>query len=298
MCAQSAITIHSNDLASNALLDAVEIGMRNAVTTDSDRLTPLIATACSHHLMSGGQRVRARLALHAGLALGVSRQTCVILATACELLHNASLIHDDLQDQDRLRHGVPTIWSMYGSDAAICAGDLMLASAYGCLSQVDETHLLPALLGRMLARTTSAIHGQCADLSLQARTGDDVTTYKNIAIAKSGALLSLPTELALVAANQTQYLALARAAAEAFAVGYQIVDDIDDVEKDRGVNDVPRSLNVVLLLQKAGHGEAAEEVARDLGLRHFEVAMNAAQQLPKESGDLLVVLARQWSARL
>lgn len=66
MCAQSAITIHSNDLASDALLDAVEIGMRNAVTTDSDRLTSLIATACSHHLMSGGQRVRARLALHAG----------------------------------------------------------------------------------------------------------------------------------------------------------------------------------------------------------------------------------------
>ena len=76
----------------------------NAPSVIPQATTATTATAADvgrYHLKSGGQRMRARLALHASVALGLSQADAVSIAAAVELLHNASLIHDDLQDRDR-----------------------------------------------------------------------------------------------------------------------------------------------------------------------------------------------------
>ncbi|MBV5277060.1 polyprenyl synthetase family protein, partial [bacterium] len=70
---------------------------------------PATLRAARYHLEAGGQRVRARLALHACEALGVVGDQSVRLAACVELLHNASLVHDDLQDKEKLRRGLPTV---------------------------------------------------------------------------------------------------------------------------------------------------------------------------------------------
>ncbi len=245
------------------------------------------AQAAAYHLASGGQRVRARLALSAGLALGLCKPSALCLAAAAELLHNASLVHDDLQDRDALRHGQQAVWVKCGASVAICAGDLMLSAAYAALCGIEELHTLPALLAVVHERVASAIAGQCADLGQATSAVDNVAAYKRIALAKSGALLSLPLELALLASGHGVWAKQAREAAEAFSVGYQVVDDLADVQRDGESG----ALNIVIVLQHAGFGDQAPAQACQFGLEHLSLAIALANQLPLESGALLMELS-------
>lgn len=81
-----------------------------AATTADD----IAMSAAIYHLKSGGQRLRAKLALHTSVCVGLSEEDGFSLAATAELLHNASLIHDDLQDRDRSRRGRGTVWVVYG----------------------------------------------------------------------------------------------------------------------------------------------------------------------------------------
>ena len=216
-------------------LTQVEARMRLALHLDRP-INPLgpadVTRVAAYHLQSGGQRVRARLALAAAQALGLSEEDAVCIATCAELLHNASLIHDDIQDCDPMRRGQLAVWSKYGTNMAICCGDYMLSAAYGVLSTFSQSLFLPALLTLVHERTVTAIDGQCADLSLRPEQPDAMARYIQIAKAKSGALLSLPLELVLLATGQTESLALTRHACENFAVSYQIYDDLQDALAD------------------------------------------------------------------
>ena len=245
------------------------------------------ALAAAYHLGSGGQRVRGRLALSAGLALGLSKADALSIASAAELLHNASLVHDDLQDRDVQRHGQPTVWVKYGANVAICTGDLMLSAAYAGLCGFTQPALLPPLLGVVHERVAGAIEGQCSDLNTATKTANDLQIYKRVALAKSGALLSLPLELALLASGHSASLDCAREAAHAFAVGYQVVDDLADVEVDSHSG----ALNIVFVLQRAGYGAKAHTLARQFGLEHLDRAITLASNLPFDSGALLTELS-------
>lgn len=282
------------------LLAAVEAHLFECTSALRQQAHTEVGKAIAYHLHSGGQRIRARLAIHAGLSLQLAREDIIALASTVELLHNASLIHDDLQDGDTLRHGVATVWAAFGANTAICAGDLMLAAAYGALGALGAPGALsgaarlPALLSLTVARTASAIHGQCMDL--RGPTGPDLASYEAMAMAKSGALLSLPTELALLAAGRVDLLGSARRAAESFAVGYQIVDDIEDIDIDANPLKKTASFNIVLM--QAGEQVAARAAAVRLAHVHFERAISAAGELPDGSGDLLIALAQRLARRL
>ncbi len=280
------------------LLVAVEHGLFQAIATDDGKINSDAANAIVYHLRSGGQRVRARLAIHAGLALQLNRADIVTLAVCAELLHNASLIHDDLQDQDVSRHGIASVWSAFGANTAICAGDLMLAAAYGRLACIRDLRRLPQLLALMLARTGTAIHGQCMDLAGTSRQKQTIAYYEQVAMAKSGALLSLPTELVMIAAGFEQFLAVARRAADSFAVGYQIIDDIDDLDNDSSADKEQNAFNILLLLEKADRTTNIRAGAYRLAQQHFAIAREAAQQLPNDCGALLLQLVQHLSARL
>lgn len=264
------------------LIGSVESQMAALVGTGRGQA----ARAGLYHLGTGGRRVRARLALHAGLALRLAPDDAVALATAAELLHNASLIHDDLQDRDRTRRDAPTVWQAFGDDAAICSGDLLLSSAYAALASVGAKDLI-ALCH---ARVAEAIDGQSADRVAGVRT---IGQYELVASQKSGALLSLPLEAALIAAGRAESASAARDAAGHFAIGYQIADDLGDI----GHDEARGALNVVLVL-RASHGQAAEDVARALAMRHLAAAVSGAAKLPDGCGTLLGTLAMRLSATL
>ena len=284
----------------------VEARMRQALHLDRP-INPLgpadVTRVAAYHLESGGQRVRARLALAAAQALGLPENDAVCIAACAELLHNASLIHDDIQDQDPLRRGQPAVWSQYGTNMAICSGDHILSAAYGVLSTFSQPLLLPALLTLVHERTSTAIDGQCADLSLQPDQPDAMVRYIQIAKAKSGALLSLPLEMVLLATGQTEGLSLARHACENFAVSYQIFDDLQDALADSASDasrmGQPKCLNIVLILTHlhdysgANTARASEAAAIDLGLQHLALCDATAGHMPCASGAQLLALSAQ-----
>jgi len=244
------------------------------------------ADAVLGHLEAGGFRMRARLALHACCALAVPSDAATAIAAACELLHNASLVHDDLQDRDAERRGRQAVWRSYGDEIAICAGDLLLSAAYASL--VGAGQASAALTMAMHARISAVIHGQVADLALQGGDLACIETYRKVAAAKSGPLLILPLDLALRVSGRVDAIDLAESAGTLFAIGYQMADDLDDVEKDA----ISMGLNIVAVLTAQGNPQPSA-VARGMAIDSYRRCAAVAAHLPLDSGALLAMQAEQ-----
>lgn len=247
--------------------------------------------AAAYHLSAGGSRVRAQLALHASHSLQRPGHEAIAIAAACELLHNASLVHDDLQDRDTHRRGQEAVWRRFGDAAAICVGDLLLSAAYGALAGAG-THAA-SLIARMHHRVGTVIRGQCDDLALQGGLLDSLATYEHVASGKSAPLLILPLELALALAGRDEHIATAVEACTLFAIGYQVADDLEDIQRDA----LNEELNVVAVLAAAGEQDP-QLCARDLAIRRFRQAHAAAAALPMGCGGLLAAQALRRAAVL
>lgn len=246
--------------------------------------------ALLHHFSAGGRRVRMALALDAGKRLDLSSSDRRHLALATELVHNASLIHDDLQDQDPVRRGHPAVWHAYGSDVAILAGDYLLASAFGQLAHC--TRQVPILIQHFQKRTADLIVGQALDLSHD-ETSEPISVerYRQIVAAKSGALLAMPLELTLITSGHAQAVTLARNAGHAFAIAYQISDDLSDVEADARHN----CFNLFHALAHSGEPDALHAAITEGQLQCVQ-AVEFASSLPRDCGGLMVEKARQMMA--
>ena len=279
------------------LLPAVEDLMHESVRASS-RQKSLAERAAHQHLESGGHRMRAKMTLEACTKLLVCDSDATILAASVELLHNASLIHDDVVDQSERRRGSKTVFRTYGSAVAICTGDLLLSAAYGVLSNLSDVRKLPEILTIIHGGTASAIQGQCAEV-LPVNVGPEFwSEYQEVVIAKSGALLSMPLEMALTVAAYEDQIANAQSATRAFAVAYQIMDDMQDLEMDRGGDGRAPAFNALLILEAAGHGEKAAGIASSFAKFRLEEAIEAASLLPNGSGDLLIDFAEGMLAEL
>ena len=277
----------------SALLTQLKELMTTAVSTGAGKTASLLHSddtlAALYHLQSGGELIRGRLALHASLALGLKTSDALSLAASAELLHNASLVQDDLQDGDKLRRGASAVWAKFSPNVAICAGDLMLSAAYAALASISNAHVIPNLLSLVHNRLATVTSGQCADLAARRRSHIDCEEYKAIVIAKSGALLSLPLEMALTVSGEGHWTHEARAGAESFSVAYQVADDLHDVQCDAANG----SLNIVTVFSNSGHSDDASQRACQLGSRHLEAASAAAQMLPKGAGAVLHQLCHE-----
>lgn len=269
-----------------SLLAKVEALIETLCTGEADALAGIVR----HHFSAGGNRVRARIALQAGQALGLSQSICVALASGCELLHNASLVHDDLQDRDGIRRNAPSMWLAHGEDIAICAGDLMLSAAYAAFAQVGPK--AAAMIAHAHRRVAHVISGQCEDLRLGGRC-DDPEAYERIAAAKSGPLLALPLELALIAAGRESLLGAAKRASTLFAIAYQMLDDLSDADRDAANG----SLNAVAVYAAKGITDPRRAV-RDTAMARLDAFEQAAAELPAGLAHLLIARAQSIRSAL
>ncbi len=254
----------------------------------------VVQEAIADHFESGGGRTRARIAIGAGNALQLDARDIVSIAAGAELMHNASLIHDDLQDRAETRRNAPSVWSRYGANIAICAGDLLVSAAYGVLASATARSADLAFV--MHDATTRVINGQAEDLAAQPSSVAEIAKYRKIARGKSGPLLALPVELALTAAGFTNYTSIAREVAELLAVAYQIADDLEDEVFDTELSD-DGCLNVVAVLRNSGCNDprAAARYEASLALRD---ALRQAMYLPQGSGEPIVRCIEAVRAKL
>ncbi|GAB3493747.1 hydroxysqualene dehydroxylase HpnE [Flexivirga lutea] len=174
----------------------------------------------------GGKKLRPMLALLAAQAIRADPAQAVSGAAALELLHNFSLVHDDIMDRDRTRRHRETVWSVWDEATAILGGDAMHALAFETVLADPGPHAAEA--GHLLAATTrELIRGQILDMGFEQRHTVSLGECRAMAAAKTGALLRCSTELpaVLLGASHDQRTALAtygRAVGDAF----QLVDDL------------------------------------------------------------------------
>ncbi len=199
----------------------------------------LLPEMARYHLDTGGKRLRAVLPVLLAEELGTSADAVYPLAAACEMLHNATLVHDDLQDGDRLRRGRPTVWARYGKAHAVNLGDAMYAYAQLCLQRLDTTpERMDRLTRLFLAGTVRVMEGQTQEHQLKERPTLEATDYFTMVENKTSALFGLPLQgAALLAGGDDAFIDAIGEAARHLGVVFQIQDDLLDLYGDKGRND-------------------------------------------------------------
>ena len=174
-----------------------------------------------------GKRMRPALVLWACEALGGDPATALPAAVAVELIHNFTLIHDDIQDGDRQRRHRDTVWAIWGAAQGINAGDGIFALAL-------QTLLAPGANAERRMRAAHAltsavvevVEGQCQDLALEGSPAASTASYLSMASAKTGALLGASLAAgALLAGADEQCARRFDAAGRLLGLAFQIRDD-------------------------------------------------------------------------
>ncbi len=220
---------------------------------------------------SQGKALRPTLCLLMCEALGGDQDNALPAAAGLELLHNFSLIHDDVMDDDRTRHHRPTVWAVWGKRQAINAGDLL--NVLATLSVLRSAHLdgdlRPALdaveiLSRGCARMTE---GQHLDLAFESRRDVSVADYLRMVRGKAAALFAAAFEIGAVhAGNDPGRREQCRAYGQALGTAFQIRDDVLGIWGDSEQTGKPvgsdigqrkKSLPIVHALTRANDDERA-----------------------------------------
>jgi len=208
-------------------LAGVDKAMRSVSVTD-DHLGQL----ADDQLYLTGKRLRAALTLDAfGTATaGPPTTEAQWAAAAVELVHEASLIHDDVTDQDEERRGQSSAWMAYGEDCALLLGDHFLACAFDAASRSGRP---PELVRELAGAVRKAAAGQSADAAVAPITAvnDLIADYESRVQAKSGALMALPVVAGyLVSGADAGRIRAVRDAWHALGAAYQIGDDLAELE--------------------------------------------------------------------
>jgi len=175
-------------------------------------------------LAAGGKRLRARLVLEAGALCGAAAADLEPLAAAAELVHAASLLHDDVLDGAVRRRGLPAAWCALGVEAAVLGGDLAHLLA---LDRVARARA-PAL-ARLLETTTAMVSAQSIELTRLRALEGGAGAWREIAWGKTAALCGWCAEVGAIAAGDPAAAPRLRAFGEGLGLAFQALDDLLDL---------------------------------------------------------------------
>jgi octaprenyl-diphosphate synthase len=190
-----------------------------------------VEDAVRHLLDSGGKRMRPLLCLlaHRAFRAVPMRTVMLTLAQVGELVHAASLMHDDVIDLGELRRGRPTARMVYGNAASVLGGDLLLVQAFSLTHSTEVPHLLTRLL-EVLQRMIAA---ESMQLARRGRTNVSVEDCFEIISGKTAALFEWSVEAGARAARADESSVRAlRLFGHEIGMAFQLVDDVLDLRKD------------------------------------------------------------------
>lgn len=221
-----------------------------------------------------GKLVRSTLCLVACEAVGGEWSKVVPVAAALELVHNFSLIHDDVEDGSSVRHRRPTVWRLWGQPQAINAGDAMFTLAYLALLKLNGN----GFTDKQVATATQVLglaclelcEGQYLDIEYENRLDVTVQEYLDMASKKTAALFAVSASLgAYIGRGYDQVVNCLHLFGKELGIAYQIHDDLmgiwgieDSIGKPAGdIAMRKKTLPVVYCLQKS-KGKANERLKR------------------------------------
>ncbi|WP_228771468.1 family 2 encapsulin nanocompartment cargo protein polyprenyl transferase [Actinokineospora iranica] len=228
-----------------------------------------------------GKAVRPAVVLTAAKAVGGTQAEALPAAVAVELVHNFTLLHDDVMDGDRTRRHRPTAWSVFGLGSAILAGDALLTLAFDVLARSDHPNAQEG--ARILSAAVLAVQdGQAADLAFEKRADVGLAECVRMAEGKTGALLGCSAALGALfgraAPDQVDHL---RGYGECLGLAFQLVDDLLGVWGDPSATGKPvysdlenRKKSVPVVAALASETTAARELG---SLYHRKASLSAAE---------------------
>lgn len=219
---------------------------------------------------AAGKRLRPMLCLLAAREVGGDTAQALPAAVAIELLHNFSLIHDDIEDGDEMRRHRPTLWKVWGMPQALNAGDAMFATAFAAMQRLARRGVSAAdtltALGMFTQTCLALTEGQHLDMSFEGRNDVAVDEYIRMIQGKTAALVGTSVAIGalLGGASSMQQKALQRFGTSS-GLAFQIQDDILGIWGDPTVtgkaagNDLLRAKKSLPILHTMSHREVGVE---------------------------------------
>lgn len=237
---------------------------------------------CNYAIQSGGKRIRPFLVLFSAKAVGGKLSKVYNAAIAVELLHNFTLVHDDIMDNSSKRRGRPTLHKKYDENVAILTGDNLNALAYEYLLK-DTTDNLKSVISTFTRGIIEVCEGQSLDKDFETRKNVSIEDYKIMIYKKTAALAEMCCSIGvqLMKAGKRETNALANYGKN-LGIAFQIQDDLLDIvgeEKKFGKkigSDLIEGKKTYLFLravEKAGKDEKKmlDRVIKNKGVEPWEV---------------------------
>ncbi len=214
-----------------------ELQMRaDLVTGAIEELLPIVHPrplyeAGRHLVDAGGKRLRPSMLLLAGEAAGGDATALASAAVSIELIHNFTLIHDDIMDNADVRRGRPAVHKIWGQSGAILAGDTLYSKAFQVLGMTKARSDLILGAMNMLSRTCTAIcEGQWLDMEFEAKERVSEDEYMEMIEKKTGVLYGASAGMgALLAGAAPQEVAALDEFGRLTGMGFQLQDDVIDL---------------------------------------------------------------------
>ena len=216
----------------------------------------LLNTAAAYVLSSPGKKLRTALTLLSGKLIGYRFEKLLPLSVSLEMVHLATLIHDDIVDAARTRRGIPTVNAQYGDGVAILLGDYLFAKTAGLVAEVEDFRI-----DRLFSETVARIcEGTIIEL-LSARTLDlSIDTYLERISHKTACLMAACTRGgAIVGGGSEAQIALMEQYGQNLGMAFQIIDDVLDYTGTEAVigkpagNDLRQGLVTLPLIYALQH---------------------------------------------
>jgi len=282
----------------------------------------MLYDAAGHLIVNGGKRLRPYMVIKSCQILGGKTSTAMLAASAVEMVHNFTLVHDDIMDNDEMRHGVPTVHKKFGMPVAILAGDVLFSKAFQIISNSKLSgNAMTQLISRLAKACVEVCEGQLFDIKMaEEEKIPSQSEYIKMIGKKTAALFDVSCAMgAICATNNTKDISNLSSFGKNLGIAFQITDDLIGVMGDPKITKKPvgndlregkKSLPILMAIKSAkgknkkiilkafGNPKASKndlkkavEVIRALGIEEnvrnqaLKYAERAEKSLSKYSGQ-------------
>ncbi len=193
----------------------------------------VLNASCAHVLNSGGKRIRGLLVLLSCEAAGGTARQALDAGVAIEVMHDFTLVHDDIMDNADSRRGRPTVHRQWDTNTAILAGDVLMGLAYRSLGHTSNSRRA-RLVDVFTTGLIDVCDGQALDMELASRTDVTLDEYFAMIGKKTGALIATAAEMGgIIGGGTTQEVRALRKFGQSLGRAFQLQDDLLDLVADQ-----------------------------------------------------------------
>ena len=268
--------------------------------------------AASHLIIHGGKRLRPYLVLKSCQMLGGKQSDAISAASAVELIHNFTLVHDDIMDNDEMRHGVTTTHKKFDIPLAILAGDVLYSKAYNTISSKSKlsSNYTTQLVSKLSKTCIKICEGQVDDIKFaENKKIPTEKEYVKMIEKKTAVLFEVSCAMGAICAKRKQKdVKNLSAFGRNLGIAFQITDDLIGIIGDSKITKKPvgndiregkKSLPIILAIKKA-RGQNRTKIMRVFGnsgasKQQINLAVNVIRSLgvEKEVRDIALKYAQR-----